>query len=168
MAYFEDDDLSIWNEIHFPIPQVLSDKLLTESKLQELLEKNTDIVQLTIYKWKVIFEIVEYISTRNLPFRFYKSLQSAINYKTCPLCIQSIQQYEKLNGKIQYNDDKCKVCPLSKIDRCVNADSSFQLVAQSIDKGILLLESKIEMSNTEIHQSLIKGVQRMLNSLHQL
>jgi hypothetical protein len=51
---------------------------------------------------------------------YYPGIHEVIGYKTCALCLVSIKNFEREFGRQKYKEDRCRVCPLSVIERCID------------------------------------------------
>ncbi|MES0489652.1 MAG: hypothetical protein ABUK01_06660 [Leptospirales bacterium] len=103
---------------HVPTPQ----------EIQEKLKKGNNPVLLSIYKWEKIIKAVEEISKKDtLSYQaFISQWRKFVGYETCALCLDSIARLHKIKADISSKTEKCSVCALAKIDRCIDEDSIFK------------------------------------------
>ncbi|MCB1192893.1 MAG: hypothetical protein KDK90_20785 [Leptospiraceae bacterium] len=169
MSYFESDDLNIWVDTHFPLPQTLRNKLISKEEILLKLSQKENPIELSTQKWVVIQEIVDFITQKGSPIFYYKELYDYIGFETCALCLVSTEHYIKIHGSVKYAEDKCRVCPLAAIDRCTAEFSNFDRIIRILYCGFSYLENRHEtMSDEEIsnnHYLLIEYIGKMIQNL---
>lgn len=169
MSYFEEDDLNIWTENHFSIPASLKEKLLYKEDILSKLDDSQNPIDLSIQKWEMVLEIVEFVSEKGSPYFYYKDIYQYIGFETCALCLVSTRKFIEKFGSVKYAEDKCRVCPLAKIDRCTEESSTFEIIADILFKGFSYLESRSETLGEEDlqnnHLLLIPYIKKMISNL---
>ncbi|MBN1500787.1 MAG: hypothetical protein JW982_11555 [Spirochaetes bacterium] len=143
----------------------LKSLLLNEDFIDKQLMNNEDPVELSIRKWDKIYHVFKIISDELFPYMYYGSFIKFIGYKTCALCISSSKKYAALRGEVKYQEDKCKVCPLAEIERCIDKDSTYL----KIETGFSFKMRDVKMHSTESlqkqHEELDENILKMIFNL---
>jgi hypothetical protein len=100
-------------------------RLLDGPAVRSQLERGADPAALSIEKWVRIREVYRHISGRFNPVRFYRHIGEYTGYRTCALCVHSTTLYERAHGPVRYGKDRCTLCPLAKVDCCLDDGSIF-------------------------------------------
>jgi len=137
MAYYKpEEDLENRIIIRNPLSSEEIGILMTGEEAENRLSDNENPAALSIEKWKRMQKLISILSKKTDPEFFYPDLIYFIGYKTCALCLNSIEQYELKYGIQKYKENRCLMCPLRKIDCCLDTSSAF-------NKIVYLLEGKV-------------------------
>ena len=167
--------MAYWNEkqyriiTHKPLPEETISILYSINDVHKALDAGEDPVEISIKKWQKFLEVYNHISEYKNPYLYYGDIHKLIGYKTCSLCIISIRKFESEHGIRKYKEDKCTVCPLSKIDRCIDENSTFAQIDDILSRKIELNEG-IRNRETLLkkHEELGSLIQKFIDLLHQL
>jgi len=111
-------------------PQNLKGVVPSPDEIREKLRNGQDPVEVSIYKWEKIIHAIEVRSKKDtLTYNaFITQWRSFCGYETCALCLDSISRLHKTKANISSKTEKCSVCSLAKIDRCIDEDSTFKQI----------------------------------------
>ena len=128
------------------------------------LYKGESPIDLSIEKWKIILKALNWVSSRELPHKYIHNFleDNVLGQNSCALCKTSKKKYIDTIGDIKYQDDKCKVCPLSKVDQCTRKESSYDLIEFSFYK------CGEESNNEESMLELSSAIKKMIANLENL
>lgn len=118
---------------NFPLPPDVISIMYTDNDITRRLDNNEDPVLLSIEKWERILRVYSIISELRHPYAHYSEIYKFIGYRTCALCIVSIRNFEKMHGPQRYKEDKCSVCPLAQIERCIDETSAFHKIESILE-----------------------------------
>jgi hypothetical protein len=122
---------------NFPLPLDYRRKLLSEKAVARGIDKGFDPIKLSIIKWKRIHEAFARLKGEPFSEGYLNGFKDYLGFKTCALCITSTKKHLNQIGAIRYGSDKCKVCPLSPIDRCTMDGSVFDQIASLVSSRVL-------------------------------
>ena len=148
---------------HFLIPPGLRLRLLTEGTVKNALIRKHDPIIMSLVKWRNILHVTAEIGREVLPSWFYRDLHRFIGYKTCALCLSSIEKYTSQQGELRTSYDKCTVCPLAQLDQCTKPDS----VYAKIDTLLQSREGKPDGASSFQNQ-LLENCDAMFRNLRKL
>lgn len=114
----------------YPLPKEYS--LLNEQEVKERLARGESPFNLSLEKWRKIYAAIEWIATRHLPDKYMHNFQGKLGYTTCAMCLTALETYQATMGEIKVKSDKCKCCPLAKVDCCLDDNSSYKKIEQLI------------------------------------
>ncbi len=110
----------------YPLP---ADKMLiNENEVKERLSAGESPISISLDKWRRIYNAIDWISTRHLPDKYMHNFSGKLGYTTCAMCLYAMKTYENTIGKMEAKSDKCKCCPLAKLDCCLEEGSSYKKV----------------------------------------
>ena len=109
----------------WPLPEEFQARLLKKEDVEKRLADGEDPVDLSIEKWKRIIEVYQKFSEDLLPYKYYYGLYEQIGYDTCALCLSSTQLFIQRHGRLEYQNDKCRVCRLADVERCTSKGSTY-------------------------------------------
>jgi len=136
MKYYGDksvDEDDFQKFFHFPLPENTKKLLLKADYINGQLNSGKDAINLSLEKWRAIAKIYDFLKEKQAPEKYYKEIYEQIGYKTCALCITSIEEYTKTKGEIKFKTDKCSVCALAKIDACPDDNSAYKKIEQILN-----------------------------------
>lgn len=163
MTYYESDDTN--KKInHQDLPNNLKSLLLTKEIVKKKLESDSSI-QISLEKWENILRILKSISSHFAPFVFYEELSKYIGYETCALCLESIEKFIQINGKLKTSNDKCSMCLLAEIESCTNKNSVYEQIEKILAEGKEFNYSISEKKIHSTHQFLIEKVDLMIQNI---
>ena len=136
MSYGDVDQFDVSRNTRYLLPLELDKKLYTADQISEMLARGRDPLELSIDKWERLAEVLNILYKKTSPEKYLHNLQDRIGYKTCALCIASIEKYTTLHGKIKVKEDKCSVCPLARVDRCIDSKSAYMGIERIIKKFV--------------------------------
>jgi len=116
------------------LPETIKKKFLTGRDVAAALAEGENPIDVTLLKWQRLNEILEYILKKSKPEKYLINFKDKMGNDTSALCIASIKKYSALYGEIQRRDDKCTVCPLAKIERCIDRDSTYYNIDKTLHK----------------------------------
>ena len=171
MSYYEIEDLELINQ-HFPLPIEIKSQILTEEEVNNRIKKKENPIKISILKWERLYNALIFISNKSAPNYYYKDLYNQIGFKTCALCLTSINKAERQKIELIYDSDKCSLCPLTKIESCTSNNSVFRNIESILRLGYLYLESLYTSKSNEVikdeHSNLILLTQKMIENLKEL
>lgn len=131
MPYWDEDPYKIVT--HLPLSSDIVSIMYTDIDVLDKLAQGEDPIQISIDKWERILQVYTIISELKHPYAHYDEIINFIGYKTCALCIVSIRKFEELHDEQKFKEDKCSVCPLSKIERCIDESSTFSKIEKLLN-----------------------------------
>jgi len=165
MGIFDRDELrrDFDRLYRYPLPAEIEASLLTETEVNDRLAGGSDPVALSITKWEKIASALASLEEAIIPQKYYSALHEWIGYETCALCRVAIAEVIRQNGEFRFSSEKCAVCPLGAIDRCIDETSTFAQIDVILSQG-----AYPEMSDSEskaIHRKLKQRVLRLIRAL---
>ena len=126
---FSDKDASVLSAKEIQARAVSTKGLFRELDIKAALGFGKDPIELSIQKWQKIKKVVEDRPTLGTVM----GLSDYIGYKSCALCLRSIEIFKAANGDLLKDSSKCTVCPLAAIESCVAENSAYS----QIDKAVI-------------------------------
>jgi len=128
MGYGDLDDLE--NVFTYKMPKDYP--FLLAQDVDTRLNLGENVFDLSVEKWTHIRRNLEWVRSRPLPDKYMHNFGMHIGYRTCALCSKSIREYENTFGKMKVKEDKCLVCPLAKVNCCIDKGSVYHLIEKLI------------------------------------
>jgi hypothetical protein len=141
---------------------------MTESEVNRRLEHNENPLLLSIEKWERISSVYKTISAYLTPYKYYNNFSKFIGYKTCALCISSKEKYISIYREYKYQEDKCKVCELAKIDRCIDEQSCYNNIVNLFEFAPHDFGKYTEKDFEQIHTDINTQITKMILNLKKI
>jgi hypothetical protein len=152
-------------DLNWELPARLAGSLMDEQEVYARLGAGESAVELSIDKWTRLRDVVAEIRKEALPSLYFNALKENIGYRTCALCIRSVERFTELHGRPTRASHKCTVCPLGSIDRCVEEDSTFAEIDRMTEPRRVRLDSGEEANEAD---KLLRLCERMISSLEKI
>ena len=136
MPFGDDETKSIINSSkRYYLPSDISSNLYSEEHVLSLLNNNVDPTIISIQKWEGILKILYFLKEIYSPQGYFNHVQNFIGSENCALCINSRNKFINDNGQLFSQENKCSKCSLSKIDRCVDKESTYNKIENLLRRG---------------------------------
>ncbi len=136
MAFGDDETKKIVNNSrHYYLPNEISRNLLTEEYVLTELKQKVDPTLISIQKWEGILKAFIFLKDLYSPTGYFHKILSFIGSDNCSLCIVSREKFINDNGQLFSKESKCSVCPLSKVDRCIDNESIYSEIENLLNDG---------------------------------
>lgn len=159
-----DESSPAHNELE--LPKEISSLFLTSKQVATSLAEGKSAVELTLLKWQRLYEVFEFILAQQEPARYMHSFKTVMGQFTSALCVTSIDKYTSLYGEITRRGDKCKVCALAKVERCIDKGSTYYNIDRSLHR---FYDNQVHPVAQEIEfQDLQRNIQKLIANLKSL
>lgn len=136
--------------------------LFTELDIIAALGSGQSPIELSIQKWQKIRKVVEDRPTIGT----LMGLSDYIGYKSCALCLRSIEIFKTSNGDLKDDSSKCTVCPLATIEPCVASNSAYSQIDKAVISATYASSSPEE--NLKILNQFKENLEKLLANLEKL